>query len=1012
MKNNYRLLRVLGDVRDDLIPDAESKKKKSKAPLKWAAAGTVTAAAAAAVFFALQNTGSVVDLTGDDWEDHRIYKEISFSAPSSELPEIARGSLEGNGLPVSLYHDISEYGRSGLWSEETELSSLPVFKNLAYNGYMIPSYFDEAEMLKMAENAAHALGISVIEHEAQYYGKNEDVLYGLKAVCSGEALGLERAEISVESGGEIKIDLSFPSLDDENVFGIAIPEGYVFETVGGEKAEAEKTVNYLAERFKSLLQFDSPESDVYNSGYQCDAAGSGYYLSFGVYDRSGSLSESILNRELARAVFSCYESGRLNAIYLYNELSCAKYLGDYPVISLEEAKDKLTDGEFLSVFSTDDTASGSLEEDSIVNTELVYLNYRQEYLQPYYKFTAELKSEPFGNEYDGSLKPYGDFYVYAVEDEYFVEDGGEDKGDTEEELQSIRFTLSEYPFDYTLTEHFGNGIRAAEDISALEDLNPWSKELKIDSLPVYEMFGLSEAQMKELAESTAEKMGVAVKDMSFVKNHYPNSDGAPYRVLMAFCEGEYHGISDITLEVYGTGDVEVYFARDKGENFFDLPAEYSDGSLTDHSTAARAGLEYLAYEFNDLLRFESPVLNSYVGSRSLIYDQEKDLDSYKYRVYEDSENIAEKILNYSLAYAEFDRSDSRIIGITLTDKLFASEKIGDYPVMTAEEAKELLLDGKYLIPFSKDYVKDGGPTEEDIEKVELVYRVSESKYLVPCYCFYARINGPVPILERYGGLKEYGEFYVPAIRTEYIAGDPYAAQREQAVIDACNVEEVPLPDGSRVGPDEASETFGDKIVYDFAYLRYAKPIFFNTIDEPEIFDFDTYSFLVPDDETLHVGYGYFKVEAGDVLENGLTVKSASLGYERGEYTSRIVLKGEITLEGILSRRNGMIEFYPDPSKNAVPMIFAEGSELSEAVLPNYYTDLDNFALVSGAEKIYPSNDIYAEDIFKSADYVKGSLTLRDMTLLVSDWEDMVAAGIVFDQFETAEFVSFKTESRN
>lgn len=1022
MKNNDRLLKVLGDVRDDLIPDAEGKKKKSGTPLKLAAGAAVTAAAVAGLF-AVRNIGDIIDLIKDNQGEHGTDTEISFNPPSDELPKISRGEISG-GFEVYLYHDISEYANMSPWNESIQLSELPVYKNLAYNGDTIPIYFDEAEMTKMAENAAEALGLSVSEIEGHYYGKNEDNLYGITAVCGGEAFGLETVKISVDSDGGIRVDFVSLPLDGGSEYGLPIPEEYILEVGNSESSDSEavKTVNYLTDRFKNLLGFKNPSPDTYNGDYQSDLFSCVSYRKYAAYDKSENIAESIVNYSLVRAAFSGNSNNMLGYISLDNCLSSSEYMGDYPVISLEEAKNKLMVGDFISILGEDDVKCGKFGEDVIVKTELVYLSSGQEYFQPFYKFFVELNETPHGSPYDESLIPYGAFYVHAVKDECFFDENGET--DISEELQGISYTLSDYPFSYTLTDHYGRGIRIAEDISVLEDLNPWSEELKIDSLPVYEMYNLSTAQMNELLKDTAKKMGLTLKSSSFVKNQYPNADLVPYNVLMGFCEGEYHGVSDITITVYGTGDIGINFHDNGyGEDSFIMPDEYCifDRSA-DESDKARAGLEYLADEFADLLPFKSPVLNSYTENRSIDFggqyaEQMTAVNEYKYRVYEDSENAVEKILNYNLAYAEFDRGLNVINGITLTDKLSASEKLGDYPIITAEEAKKLLLDGKYLIPFSKDYIKNGELKAEDVKKVELVYRFSESKYLVPYYRFYAEIEA-VAILEGLSGigLKEYGEFYVPAVKSEYIEGDPYARKKDQAVIDSYYYDNVPFPDGSTLSPSEASETFGSKsspgLIFDFAFMRYAKPGFYNTIDDPDIYDFDTFLFTFYNEDLTYIYPDYFKVQAGDVLENGLTVKSASFGVKFGAgqmvSTSKITLDGEITIEGILCRQDGAALFYPDPVQS--PILLSSGRRWGEDFSAINITDFDSkFALVTDGGMIYSKNDFNAEDILGGSNYVKGRLTLRDITYLCSDYEDMMIAGIYYDDIETAEFVSFEAE---
>lgn len=1020
MKNNERLLRVLGDVRDDLIPDAEGKTGR-RFPIKAAAAGALAAAAVIAGVFILKNTGSIVDLAKEEWEDYRIYKEISLDTAAKELPKLSRGELN-RGFEVELYRDFSEYESNNPWNEEIKLSALPVFKNLAYNSEGLPPYLDsEEEMTEIAEKAARALGISIDETERLYSGKNKDKLYGIKAICGGEPLGIETASIVVYGDRTLTVNLSSPSLTDKEKYGISLPDGYKAEyTVSDTDAsreEAEKTAAYLAESFKNLLQFKNPVSYSYKSSYRSDASGSTVYRFYGAYDRRESVSESIVSYNLAWAEFGCSPDGRITAVYLNNYLSSAEYIGDYPVISPEEAKNKLIGGDYLSVLSESDVAGGNFEGEAVVKTELVYLNYRQEYFQPYYKFYVRLNREPHGSPYDKSLTPYGVFYVNAVTEEYLAEEKEEEPS---EELPAIPCTLSDYPFSYTLIDHNDSGIRIASDISALEDSNPWNAESDIGALPVYEMSNLSNTQMNELLKSTAEKMGVTVTQSSFMKNQYPNADNVPYSILMGFCGGEYKGASDISITVYGTGDVEISFNENaEGQSTFKLPAEYAESAFDPAGTYSGSAdiLDYLAETFRDVVqpkgsyRVYSYLENSHV--RNFPYEV---FNTYRFRLNEESEDTVGKILNYNLAYTEFSLSEYSVEGVTLTNKLCASEKLGDYPIITAEEAKALLLDGKYLISFSKDYIKDGRLSENDVKKVDLVYRFSESRYLMPFYRFYAEIEA-VPYIEGLSGLKEYGEFYVPAVKSDYIAGDTYGKERNQAVIDSFWYGDIPFPDGSVLSASEASETFGDTsspgLIFDFGFLRYAKPVFMNSFDDPEIFDFSADSFNVPTESIIYYEPDFFKVRAGDVLENGMTVKSASYGVERtggmSVRTSKIALEGEATLNGILFRKDGLTGFYPDPTEAAVPLIADDDwNTLSDFLLPDYYrTSEEKFAIVTGGGAIYSENDFNAGE--KEEYYIKGRLTLKDVTLLVSDRDVESLSGVMFPAFETAEFVSFEEE---
>ena len=60
------------------------------------------------------------------------------------------------------------------------------------------------------------------------------------------------------------------------------------------------------------------------------------------------------------------------------------------------------------------------------------------------------------------------------------------------------------------------------------------------------------------------------------------------------------------------------------------------------------------------------------------------------------------------------------------DLLTAAEKVGDYPLIDAETARCLLLNGDYITTVPSEYLRDGTITEPQIAKTELVYRTGNT----------------------------------------------------------------------------------------------------------------------------------------------------------------------------------------------------------------------------------------------------------------------------------------------
>ena len=93
-----------------------------------------------------------------------------------------------------------------------------------------------------------------------------------------------------------------------------------------------------------------------------------------------------------------------------------------------------------------------------------------------------------------------------------------------------------------------------------------------------------------------------------------------------------------------------------------------------------------------------------------------------------------------------------------------SQKIGDYPIITAEEARRLLLEGHYITSVPEEL-----PGEEYIARVELVYRTGRlDTVFMPYHRFLVEL--PAEALEN--GLKTFVAFYVPAVQSEYLENMP------------------------------------------------------------------------------------------------------------------------------------------------------------------------------------------------------------------------------------------------
>lgn len=121
-----------------------------------------------------------------------------------------------------------------------------------------------------------------------------------------------------------------------------------------------------------------------------------------------------------------------------------------------------------------------------------------------------------------------------------------------------------------------------------------------------------------------------------------------------------------------------------------------------------------------------------------------------------------------------------------------------------------------------------------------------------------------------------------------------------------------LPDGTELNKTEAVWGVGGEsyaiLKFNVGVMRYCDPVFQSSYDDPDSFDWENYTFLQPVEQYEDREQNIRVVKAGDVLENGMTVKSAYIDFESGMSNdlyykwSKIELEGEQTVEGILYLR--------------------------------------------------------------------------------------------------------------
>ena len=377
---------ALGQLSDEVIEETDQVRARKKASKRyiWAAAACLCVTVAGAAILP------------------RVLPGAGQEAPDG-LPLLKIGmENSGMGFEGPLCYDFSELENGNPWHEGMELTALPVFRNDSYSAAGVSHGLTREEMEGRIQTAAQALGLEVTYLKQDTEGSTgSDVPPGTVTRVTGYAGGVE---IEAEADGTVTVDFDTKTQD-----GLPLPGEYRFTHSDTTDQEAEAVLDYLLDRFSALVNFQQPQKAIFRDRNIYGALG----VDYRAYDAAGDDIEDILNYSFRQVDFAPNDAGNLMLIRLYDDLACTEKLGDYPIISLAEARAALLDGQYVTTVPYDFPG-----EANVYGGELVYRGSRTEQVFiPYYRFYVDLSHE-FPNWDDTDLKNFGAYYVPAVEHRY------------------------------------------------------------------------------------------------------------------------------------------------------------------------------------------------------------------------------------------------------------------------------------------------------------------------------------------------------------------------------------------------------------------------------------------------------------------------------------------------------------------------------------------------------------------------------------------------------------------
>ena len=418
MTNSEKLLEAIGDVREELIPAPDREYPNSRRLL--VTAGRICAALlimGGCLLWYRSRKNQPIGIIGLVPRDSSAQQtETTAALTESQPPVIQPSEIVPlyEGLPDAadtarkdgteiLTAERIDSGSAGIaggiavrsedelksaipWEAAAECDTLPVYRNCAANGYSPPVYLTAEQMTEIGARAAMALSVQVQSREIRRIsdlsaGSSDDRAYSVVLQCG---------DVTVETAGDGEVSVTFSR-------GVQIPAEYL-PPDEPDAGQEQAFFMWCAERFAGLLQFSEPAGYTVHTRDDRGTLNTEYYL----YDKAESPAQTLLSSTV-RSVRIVPENSTVMRLYVRNPLTAAEYLGDYPIMTPDEAKQLLL-------------AQEQIREPDIADTALVYwYSPHQQNILPYYRFYVRADdSVPLA---DG-LTAYGCCYVPAVRSEW------------------------------------------------------------------------------------------------------------------------------------------------------------------------------------------------------------------------------------------------------------------------------------------------------------------------------------------------------------------------------------------------------------------------------------------------------------------------------------------------------------------------------------------------------------------------------------------------------------------
>lgn len=335
------------------------------------------------------------------------------------------------------------------------------------------------------------------------------------------------------------------------------------------------------------------------------------------------------------------------------------------------------------------------------------------------------------------------------------------------------------PLELSLIHNNGMGFEGymAHNIRDLVNGNPWTPDMKLSTLPVYENAVLYDSNqqplsldctaMREFLLAIAARLGLDPESLIITDNAPSEEEQQAIRQkhALAGIDPPSESIFAPTVLIAQSNGITIQVDQSMTARIdFEEPVAYPDDLTFPVATASYKDTEklssYLLETYFPLLGMENPIVDISGGDYDIHGNQYFDI-----AFYEDVANNTEKILQYNFNRFRFCNNDDGKLFLIWISRPDLSHLHGNYPILPEAQAREELLSGHYVTSVPCDTF-----AAEDIKKVELVYYFETYQPLyIPYYKYYIDITEHLPLAgNNPNEFRQYGAYYVPAIHPDYL----------------------------------------------------------------------------------------------------------------------------------------------------------------------------------------------------------------------------------------------------